>query len=207
MPDFSWEDLLLQEGYPVVAGIDEAGRGPLAGPVVAAAVILPRPYLCPAHLDDSKKLSEVRRLEVYCQLVEDTTVIWAVGQASVQEIGELNIYHASQLAMHRALASLPVPASAALVDGRPLRGFPVPHRGIVAGDSLCCSIAAASVIAKVTRDRVMTDYARTYPLYGFERHKGYGTKFHLSQLERHGFCPIHRQGFRPVAELARRSAP
>lgn len=206
MPDFSWEDLLLREGYSVIAGIDEAGRGPLAGPVVAGAVILPRPFECP-DLDDSKKLPEVRREEIYERLTTDPAVVWAVGEASVQEIESLNILEATHLAMRRAFHALPVVPQVALIDGRPLRDFPVPHRGIIGGDGLSCSIAAASVLAKVTRDRLMMEYARVYPHYGFEKHKGYGTKYHLAQLERHGFCPIHRQAFRPVAELARRAIP
>lgn len=205
MPDFSWEDLLVREGFAVVAGIDEAGRGPLAGPVVAGAVVLPRPFDCPG-LDDSKKLSGNRRAEIYEQLTTDPAVLWAAAQASVQEIEELNIHGATQLAMQRALLALPVAPHAALVDGRPLKVFPVHHRGIIDGDQLCCSIAAASVIAKVTRDRLMMDYALAYPHYGFEKHKGYGTKYHLAQMELHGPCPIHRQSFRPVAEHARRVA-
>lgn len=206
MPDFSWEDLALQEGYSVVAGIDEAGRGPLAGPVTAAAVVLPRPFECP-RLDDSKKLSELRRLEVYEFLTNCAGVWWAVGEASVEEIHKLNILYASHLAMRRALAALPLAVEIALIDGKPVPDFPIPHRGIVGGDGLSLSIAAASVIAKVTRDRQMTALAELYPAYGFEKHKGYGTEFHLAQLHRHGLCPIHRQGFRPVAEHARGAAP
>lgn len=206
MPDFSWEDRLLQEGYSVIAGIDEAGRGPLAGPVVAAAVVLPRPFECPG-LNDSKKVSEFRRTEIYDRLTSTPAVLWAAGQASVDEIAELNILYASHLAMRRALASLPVAAEIALIDGKPLREFPIPHHGIIGGDGLSFSIAAASIIAKVTRDRLMASYAALYPAYGFEKHKGYGTEFHLAQLKRHGLCPIHRQGFRPVADHARGAAP
>lgn len=188
-------------GNQLVAGIDEAGRGPLAGPVTAGAVILPEGY----HHDwvnDSKKLSESRREQVYEDLIADKRVIWAWGLADAEEVDRVNILQATYLAMGRALESLAVKPDAALVDGRPVQGLSVPHRGVIKGDSLSLSIAAASIIAKVERDRIMRGYAIKFPQYGFDKHKGYGTKVHLEGLKNHGPCAIHRKSFAPVAEAA-----
>jgi ribonuclease HII len=182
-------------GYFRVAGVDEAGRGPLAGPVVAAAVIL-RDGECPEGVGDSKALSPARREALYRRLV--STAHWAVGIAAVEEIDRLNILNATQLAMRRALEALTPPADFALVDGLPVKGLPVPHRAIVRGDARCLSISAASIIAKVTRDRMMLDLHNQYPVYGFDRHKGYGTPQHLRALGEHGPCPSHRRSFAPV---------
>jgi len=206
VPDFTWEDALQAEGYPIVAGIDEAGRGPLAGPVVAAAVILPRPYAGP-DLNDSKRFSEARREALFEDLTHHPYLCWAVAEASVEEIAEWNILGATHLAMRRAVSGLSTPAAGVLIDGHAPPDFPLPHRGVVRGDSLSHSIAAASIIAKVTRDRLMRDLAQHYPEYGFETHKGYGTPDHLSRLKQHGPCPIHRQAFRPVAELLGGASP
>ncbi len=195
------EEALMSEGWGAVAGVDEAGRGPLAGPVMAAAVILPRGF---EHrfLDDSKKLREKLRVSLYEELTCDPRVVWASASASVEEIDEFNIWRATQMAAARALSALWSAADIALVDGRPMGGLPVPHRAVVKGDGLSLSIAAASVIAKVERDRLMADVALEYPEYGFEIHKGYGTRRHLEYLHRYGVTPIHRRSFRPVAERA-----
>lgn len=201
MPDLAWESKLRAAGFRVVAGIDEAGRGPLAGPVSAAAVILPAEFKH-SVLTDSKKLTAKRRDALYEEITSSESIVWNSARATVAEIDKLNILKATHLAMRRAFEGLKIKADAALIDGLPLPDFPVHHEGVVKGDSASLSIAAASIIAKVERDREMLRLAKKFPEYGFEKHKGYGTKFHLSQLERHGPCPIHRQTFRPVAQLS-----
>ncbi|HEY8990377.1 MAG TPA: ribonuclease HII [Luteolibacter sp.] len=201
MPDLGLESVLWARGIAPVAGVDEAGRGPLAGPVAAAAVILPDGYICPG-LDDSKKLSAAKREKVYAALTGDPAVRWAVASADVGEIDSLNILRATHLAMRRAVEGLAVGIGHCLVDGLPVRDFPWPHDGVVKGDGISLSIAAASVIAKVTRDRWMRTAAAEFPEYGFERHQGYGTKDHLHALKTHGPCRIHRRSFQPVAQLA-----
>lgn len=194
-------------GIRRVAGVDEAGRGPLAGPVVAAAVIFDKSFLVSEAnhalhgLDDSKKLPATRREFFYTLLSNCSAAQIGIASASVEEIDTLNILRATHLAMARALEKLAPPPELALVDGRPVNGLPVPHCAIVGGDAASLSIAAASVMAKVTRDRLMTELAGQYPQYGFERHKGYGTKQHLAALRRHGPCPLHRRSFAPVAQL------
>jgi len=200
MPDLSLERELIEDGAQAVAGIDEAGRGPLAGPVAAAAVILP-PHYRNERLDDSKKLTERCREELYVELVTDESVSWALSYAEVEEIQELNILRATHLAMARAVEALPRRPCFCLIDGLDVPGFPVDSRGVVKGDGLSLSIAAASIIAKVSRDRCMQVLAEEFPEYGFERHKGYATKAHLEALQRHGPCPIHRKTFQPVAQL------
>ena len=201
MPDLSFEISLQAQGLNVIAGVDEAGRGPLAGPVAAAAVILPLSFVCQG-LNDSKKLSPAKRDELYGRLTGDKAVIWSLAYAGVEEIDEINILRATHVAMARAVGGLGVAVDHCLIDGLPMRGFPWPHEGIVKGDGLSLSIAAASVIAKVSRDRVMLEYAREFPQYGFERHMGYGTKEHLEALRIHGPCRIHRRSFQPVAQLS-----
>jgi ribonuclease HII len=198
--DLSIEAELRRGGAQVIAGVDEAGRGPLAGPVVAAAVILPADY---AHkgLNDSKKLSAARRDVIYEELVRREDVTWCAGEASVEEIERLNILRATHLAMERAVRGLGRAPDMNIIDGLEVRGFPFPQKAVVKGDSKSLSVAAASVLAKVGRDRLMVEYDRQYPQYGFRKHKGYGTREHLENLRRHGPCPIHRQSFRPVAEL------
>ena len=192
-------------GFSCLAGVDEAGRGPLAGPVVAAAVVFERGFLeaeagrSLAGLDDSKKLPAARR-EFFHDLLRACPHA-RIGAASVEEIDALNILRATHLAMARALAQLVPPPDLALVDGLPVQGLPVPHRAIVGGDAASLSIAAASVMAKVTRDRLMVEFAAEFPAYGFEHHKGYGTAKHLAALRRHGPCRIHRRSFAPVAQL------
>lgn len=203
MPDLTYEKSAWKAGHILVAGVDEAGRGPLAGPVTAAAVILPR-HFKHALLDDSKKLSERRREALYEEITSGVIegIIWASAMASAREIEKINILKATHLAMRRAVEKLGVTPDHVLIDGLPVPGFPFPHEGIVKGDGKSLSIAAASIIAKVERDRLMLTYAKKYPEYGFEAHKGYGTKRHLEALKNHGICPIHRKTFAPVAQLS-----
>jgi ribonuclease HII len=199
-PSMQYESELRASGYTVIAGIDEVGRGPLAGPVCAAAAILPPDFHHP-RLNDSKKLSHRQREEIYEELTQNPTVLWHCVMVEVEEIDRINILQATWVAMRRAVAGLRVKADAALIDGKPVRDFPIHHRALVKGDSLSFSIAAASVIAKVTRDRLMCELARRYPHYGFDGHKGYGTAAHLAALRQHGPCPAHRRSFEPVARM------
>jgi len=201
MPDFVLEDALHARGLGCVVGVDEAGRGPLAGPVAAAAVILPAGFRDPG-LNDSKKLSAKKRSALYHILTEDPDVRWAVALASAAEIDTLNILRATHLAMQRAVAGLGITPDHCLIDGLPVRGFPWPHDGIVKGDGRSLSIAAASILAKVTRDRLLGEIDAEFPLYGFAKHQGYGTKVHLEALRIHGPCRHHRRSFEPVAQLA-----
>jgi len=191
---------LRKAGVEIIAGIDEAGRGPLAGPVVAAAVILPERFRHKT-LTDSKQLSEAVREKIYGELTEEGCgVTWAVSIAGHEEIDRINILRATHEAMRRAVAALSIAPQHALIDGLPVRPFPVPHTALVGGDALSLSIAAASVIAKVTRDRIMREMDALYPEYQFSQHKGYGTPAHLAMLRAHGPCPIHRRSFLPVRE-------
>ncbi|MCB1086559.1 MAG: ribonuclease HII [Verrucomicrobiae bacterium] len=199
MPDLALENALRADGFRNIAGIDEAGRGPLAGPVVAAAVILPDDYAHPT-LNDSKQLSAARREALYAEITADTRIAWASALVEADEIDRINILQSTYAAMRKAVTSLPRPADIALIDGRPVPQFPLPHRGVVKGDSLSLSIAAASIIAKVERDRLMADHHQTWPAYGFGKHKGYGTAAHLAALREHGPCPIHRRSFAPVRD-------
>lgn len=199
MPDLSHESACLARGLNPVAGIDEAGRGPLAGPVAAAAVILPKAFALPG-LDDSKKLSAARRETLYEQIVSDPRIRWALGFAEPEEIDRINILRATHLAMRRAVEAFGERPAHCLIDGLPVRDFPHSHDALVRGDSRSLSIAAASILAKVARDRRMTEAAARFPEYGFERHKGYGTKIHLEALRLHGPCRLHRRSFQPVAQ-------
>ena len=187
------EDALRAEGYDIVCGVDEAGRGPLAGPVCAAAVILPRGVMIEG-LDDSKKLTEKRREALYDVIIAAAEA-YGVAFADVEEIEELNILGATYLAMNRAIAALGVGIDLALIDGNRNAGIEYPSRCIVKGDAKCVSIAAASVLAKVTRDRYMRALAEKYPGYGFERHKGYGTEAHYAAIRALGPGPEHRPSF------------
>jgi len=200
MPDLELETELIAAGHPHVAGIDEAGRGPLAGPVVAAAVILPSGFECP-DLNDSKKLSAKKRDTLYQLLTEWPGLVWASASCSCEEIDRLNILRATHLAMRRAAEALATTPDHCLIDGLPVKDFPYPYDAVVKGDGRCLSIAAASIIAKVTRDRIMTGIDAEFPQYGFARHQGYGTKEHLEALQTHGPCCHHRRSFQPVAQL------
>lgn len=181
------------KGFTAVCGIDEAGRGPLAGPVVAAAVILPAGIELPG-VNDSKKITEKKR-EVLFDFVKEHALAYGIGQASEQEIDEINILQATFLAMRRAVEALDIPADFALVDGNRIQGLDIPAETVIGGDGKVLSIAAASILAKVTRDRYMREMAQTYPEYGFEKHKGYGTKAHYAAIEQYGICPLHRRTF------------
>lgn len=192
MLDWTYEAPYREGG--VICGCDEAGRGPLAGPVVAAAVILPDGNI-PAGLDDSKKLTEKRREALY-DVITSTAVSWAVASASAEEIDRLNILEASLLAMRRAIDALNIIPGLALIDGNQTRGFTLPAVAVVKGDALCPSIAAASVLAKVTRDREMKRLDALYPGYGFAAHKGYPTAAHYAAIAAIGVSPIHRRSFR-----------
>ena len=193
MLDFSYEKEAHENGFEVVCGVDEAGRGPLAGPVFAAAVILPENY---SHeiLNDSKKLSEKKRDLVYDDIIKDA-VAWSVGIATEKEIDDINILNATFLAMKRAVDGLSIKPDLAYIDGNQYPKTGVKEVTIIKGDSKCMSVAAASIIAKVSRDRFMLKIAEEYPQYQFEKHKGYGTKLHYEMIEQHGVSPVHRKSF------------
>lgn len=188
-----YEREALADGFEIVCGVDEAGRGPLAGPVCAAAVILPRETVIEG-LNDSKKLTDKKRRELY-DVITQTAAAYGIAFASEQEIDEVNILQATFLAMERAMQKLAVRPQLALIDGNRARDFGLPVRTIVSGDALSASIAAASILAKVTRDRLMEELDGEYPQYGFAVHKGYGTKRHYEALRAFGPCPIHRRTF------------
>ena len=187
------EESYYEQGIRIICGVDEAGRGPLAGPVCAAAVILPEHVDIPG-LDDSKRLSDKRRRELF-PLIQEKAIAYGIAFSDCTEIDEINILQASLLAMERAIGMLGVKPELALVDGNREKDFGVPVKTVVHGDSLSASIAAASILAKVSRDDLMMQMARQYPEYGFEIHKGYGTKAHYAALEKFGPCPIHRRTF------------
>ncbi len=196
---FKHERNLFKQGILCVAGIDEAGRGPLAGPVVAAAVILPVKFRH-RRLDDSKKLPPRVREEIYLELTASPEIQWHAAVVGVEEIDRMNILRASHHAMRLAVRGLRSTPGHALIDGLPVRPFPIPQTALVDGDAISFSIAAASVVAKVTRDRIMVEMHALYPDYDFASHKGYSTPEHLARLHKHGPCPIHRRSFEPVAQ-------
>jgi ribonuclease HII len=196
---FRHEKKLRSLGIVHVAGIDEAGRGALAGPVVAAAAILPERFRH-RKLNDSKQLSPELREKIYRYLTNHSEITWAVGVVGSLEIDRINILRASQEAMRIAVNGLRTLPDHALIDGLPVFPFPLPQTAIVEGDCISLSIAAASVIAKVTRDRLMREFCAQFPEYCFSQHKGYGTELHLQKLHEHGPCPIHRRSFEPVAQ-------
>ena len=196
---FRHERNLRAIGISTIAGIDEAGRGALAGPVVAAAAILPEKFRH-RRLNDSKQLSAERREEIYHDLTSNGGIAWGVGIVDSLEIDQINILRASHKAMRLALAALPAPPAHVLIDGLPVFPFPLPQTAIIDGDCFSLSIAAASVIAKVTHDAIMRDFCQRFPEYCFSKHKGYGTELHLLRLHEHGPCPIHRRSFEPVAQ-------
>lgn len=190
---WSIEESFYAQGYQLICGVDEAGRGPLAGPVCAAAVILPPNVEIPG-LNDSKKLSDKKRRELF-PIIKEKAVAYGIAMADEKEIDEINILQATYLAMQRAIDALQVKPDFALIDGNRAKDFGVPLKTVVHGDSLSASIAAASVLAKVTRDDLMIELARQYPAYGFEIHKGYGTKAHYEALAEAGPSPVHRMTF------------
>ncbi|HEV3392308.1 MAG TPA: ribonuclease HII [Chthoniobacterales bacterium] len=196
---FRYEKKLRAAGVVRIAGVDEAGRGALAGPVVAAAVVLPEKF---PHrkLNDSKQLAPELREKIYDELVSNSEIAWSVGIVDHLEIDRINILRASHEAMRIALAALVVAPEHVLIDGLPVFPFPFPQTAIIDGDCYSLSIAAASVVAKVTRDRIMRDFCAQFPEYCFGQHKGYSTELHLSRLHELGPCPIHRRSFEPVAQ-------
>jgi ribonuclease HII len=197
-PDLTIEKGIWAEGK-IPAGVDEAGRGTLAGPVVAAAVILPEEFTLNG-LDDSKKLTHPQRLQILRRIIY-SALSFAVGIVDHEEIDRMNILRASLLAMEKAVASLDRKPDFLLIDGNQRTSLPIPQETIIKGDSRCCSIAAASVVAKVRRDELMNRYHELYPQYNFRTHKGYATREHMEAIKKYGPCPIHRKSFRGVLEL------
>ena len=193
MPSFEYENKHYAEGYAAIAGTDEAGRGPLCGPVVAAAVILPRDIEIEG-LNDSKKLTEKKREKLF-DIIKEKAVAYAIAEASNEEIDEINILNASMLAMRRAVDALSTKADFVLIDGNCKRGFDIPCETVVKGDAVSSSIAAASILAKVTRDRLCLEHDKLYPEYNIAKHKGYPTKEHMDAVRRLGPSPIHRKTF------------
>ena len=195
MPDYEFEKAAVNSGFSCICGVDEAGRGPLAGPVCAAAVILPKGAVIKG-LDDSKKLTEKKRERLY-DIIKQTAVAYSVAYGTLEEIETVNILEATYLAMNRAIEGLTVKPDFALIDGnRVPRGIKIPCETVVKGDSKSMSVAAASVLAKVTRDRLMLEYDKKYPEYNFKKHKGYGTKEHTELIgKEYGPCEIHRLSF------------
>lgn len=190
---FLYENELAKQGYKSICGVDEAGRGPLAGPVCAAAVILKTDDIIEG-VNDSKKLSEKKR-ELLYDIIKQRAISYSVAFATVEEIEKINILNATMLAMKRAVEGLKIPADYAIIDGNKTPELDIPCNYIVKGDAKSMSIAAASILAKVTRDRLLLEYAEQYPQYNFEKHKGYGTKVHIQALKEYGPCPIHRKSF------------
>ena len=193
MPDYELEQLCTDRGYKLVCGVDEAGRGPLSGPVFAAAVILPA-GLYIEGLNDSKKLTPKKRDALFDTICREA-VTYGIASASVEEIDEMNILEADLLAMRRAIAMLSPAADFALIDGNCTKEFTLPVASVVKGDAKSCSIAAASILTKVSRDRLCEEHDRLYPEYGFAKHKGYGTAAHMEAIRKYGPCPLHRKTF------------
>ena len=188
-----YENEALSKGYNNICGVDEAGRGPLAGPVCAAAVILPKGEIIEG-VNDSKKLTEKKREALY-DVIKEKAVAYSIAFASVEEIEEMNILNATMLAMKRAVDGLDIPADYAMIDGNKIPDLNIPAEYVIKGDANSISIAAASILAKVTRDRLCADYEKEYPQYGFAKHKGYGTKLHREMILKYGPCKIHRMSF------------
>lgn len=188
-----YENQLYAKGLNFIAGVDEVGRGPLAGPVVAAAVVLPKEFYV-LGIDDSKKLSEKKR-EALFEEIKASCICYSIGMVENEKIDEINILEATKLAMKQAIEGINIKLEHLLIDALTLKEIAIPQTGIIKGDSKSVSIAAASILAKVTRDRMMVDYAQCYPAYAFERNKGYGTKDHYKGIDAVGICPIHRKTF------------
>ncbi|CCB88638.1 ribonuclease HII [Simkania negevensis] len=194
------EEMAYQEGYQIIAGVDEAGRGPLAGPVVAAACIFPRGLVLEG-VDDSKKISPIKREEIYQILVSHPEIDFAIGVVEQAQIDVINILQASLAAMAIAVKNLIVEPDFLLVDGNQLPPTRIPSKAVVKGDSLSQSIAAASILAKHSRDQMMLQLHLKWPQYGFDKHKGYATRAHLQAIQKHGPCPIHRKSFEPIKSI------
>lgn len=204
MDRFVFEREHFERGFTLLAGVDEAGRGPLAGPIVAAATVLPAEWIKDgmpetfSRLNDSKKLTEKIREELFRDIESEPRIRKAVAIIDSETIDRINILQATHRAMNEAIAKLNPPAEYALIDGTPVKSLTLPQTAIVKGDSKSYSIAAASILAKVTRDRLMIEYHKHWPEYGFSRHKGYGTAAHMAAIETHGPSPIHRRSFAPL---------
>lgn len=202
LANFNYENTILKQGYFLIAGLDEVGRGPLAGPVVACAVVVKKFFYDEfrPNIRDSKQLSEKQREKWFEFLTNTPEIKWGIGIVSEKIIDEINILEAAKLAMKKALDNLKIAPDFLLIDGNfLLEDLNINQKAVIKGDEKIFSCAAASIIAKVTRDRLMLKYAKKYPAYGFEKHKGYGTRFHLAALKKHGPCEIHRRSFRPVS--------
>ncbi|MCA6069675.1 MAG: ribonuclease HII [Endomicrobium sp.] len=200
MVTFSFDSSFYDRGYDAVAGIDEAGRGPLAGPVVVAAVILPKGIII-QDLNDSKQLSPKKREKLF-EIIKERASAYAIETVDNKTIDKINILQATFLAMSRAVLRLRVKPDFCLIDGnRKVPNLSINQETVVSGDAKSARIAAASILAKVIRDRMMADYAKQYPIYGFETHKGYGTKKHIEALEKYGPCPLHRLTFAPISDI------
>lgn len=197
---YAYETTYYNQGIYGIAGVDEAGRGPVAGPVMVAAVILPPYWECPG-LNDSKKVRPEKRDALYDKIMEEAVAVCCVAKSEA-DIDQLNIYYAAQQGMYEAVQGLQRPAEAVLADAMPLPELAVPHEAIIHGDAKSASIAAASIIAKVTRDRLMLEYDKQYPQYGFAVHKGYLTQRHIEAIRAYGPCPIHRRSFEPIKSMA-----
>ena len=193
MLDYTFDTSHKNEQIKIICGVDEAGRGPLAGPVVAAACIMPDGFEIEG-LNDSKKLTEKKREKLFDIIIENA-ICYSIAAASVEEIEEINILNAAMLAMNRAVDGLEIKPDLALIDGNTTRGFTIPTKTVVGGDAISPSIAAASILAKVTRDRMCYEFDKEYPEYGFAKHKGYGTKAHTDAIFKYGLTPIHRPSF------------
>ena len=206
-PNFREESKLWRKGLSTVVGIDEAGRGPLAGPVVAGSVIIKnKNILCDKNIRDSKKLTPKKRLEIYNLLMKSSEIEWGIGIVSEKTIDRINVLEATKLAMKKSVVNLKKKIKSKkidflLLDGNFKIGTDRPQKSIIKGDNKVFSIAVASIIAKVTRDKIMEKYHKQYPLYSFDKHKGYGTKFHFKVLKKYGPCKIHRKTFKPVSLL------
>lgn len=193
MLDYTFDISQKNDKIKVICGVDEAGRGPFAGPVVAAACIMPDGFVIEG-LDDSKKLTEKKRDKLFDIIIENA-IDYSIASASVEEIEELNILNAAMLAMNRVVNGLSIKPDLALIDGNTSRGFEIPTKTVISGDAISPSIAAASILAKVTRDRMCYEFDKEYPEYGFAKHKGYGTKQHTEAILKYGITPIHRPSF------------
>jgi ribonuclease HII len=193
-----YENEAYQLGYQTIIGLDEAGRGPMAGPLVVGAVIFEKGYYC-EEINDSKQLSESKREQLYQKIIDDA-LAYQIEILDVDEVDQLNVYQASRQGMLRAIQHISIQPDFALSDAMPL-GDMIPHQAIIKGDSLSISIAAASILAKVTRDHIMIEYDKQFPEYGFAKHKGYPTKFHKEALKKYGVTPIHRRSFQPVKDV------
>jgi len=203
-PNFKEEKRLWRQGFKRVAGLDEAGRGPLAGPVSAAAVVMQKNKWKIINtklsgVNDSKKLSAKKREELFGLITKNKNIEWGIGLVSEKVIDKINILEATKLAMKKAVSMLKSKPDFLILDGRMNINLPIQQKSIIKGDGKVFSCAAASILAKVSRDRVMMQYHKKFPKYGFDQHKGYGTKMHLLQLKKHGPCKIHRRSFAPVA--------